>query len=164
MTSEEILLIIKPISIPNLKSEIEISVNPSITVIELVCQINDMYGTEGNFSFLFKGKKLKANLSLKAQGVDKDNIKLLMSKSKEPLLPLEKKENSKLNDNNENTDPISQKIENVRKQMINKYNSNDKAIELINNLLKTMPHKEEMSEEELIQRIEQFLSTCLPKR
>ena len=163
MTSEEILLIIKPISIPNLKSEIEISVNPSITVIELVCQINDMYGTEGNFSFLFKGKKLKANLSLKAQGVDKDNIKLLMSKSKEPLLPLEKKENSKLNDINENTDPISQKIENVRKQMINKYNSNDKAIELINNLLKTMPHKEEMSEEELIQRIEQFLSTCLPK-
>ena len=118
MTSEEILLIIKPISIPNLKSELEISVNPSITVIELVFQINEMYGTEGNFSFLFKGKKLKANLSLKSQGVDKDNIKLLMSKSKEPLLPLEKKEDSKLNDINENTDPIYQKIENVRKQMI----------------------------------------------
>jgi hypothetical protein len=47
--------------------------------------------------------------------------------------------------------------------MINKYNSNSKAIELINSLLKTMPHKEEMSEEELIQRIEQFISTCLPK-
>ena len=26
-----------------------------------------------------------------------------------------------------------------------------------------MPHKEEMSEDELIERIEQFISTCLPK-
>ena len=115
MTSEEILLIIKPISIPNLKSEIEISVNPLITVIELVFQINDMYGTEGNFSFLFKGKKLLSNSSLKSQGVDKDNIKLLMTKSKEPLLPLEKKENSELNNNNESMDTNYQKIEKVRK-------------------------------------------------
>ena len=166
MTSEEILLKIKPISIPDLKSEVEISVNPSITVNDFVLQINDMYGTQGNFSFLFKGKKLLANLSLKSQGVDKDNIKLLMSKSKEPLVPLGNKENkdSLINNiNNENIDPISQKIEKVRNKMINKYNSNNKAIELINNLLKTMPHKEEMSEELLIERLEQFISVSLPK-
>ena len=166
MTSEEILLIIKPISIPDLKSEVEISVNPSISPIELVFQINDMYGTQGNFSFLFKGKKLLTNSSLKSQGVDKNKIKLLMSKSKEPLIPPEKKENEDeiLNNNiNENIDPINQKIEKVRNKMINKYNSNNTAIELINNLLKTMPHKEEMSEEYLIERIEQFISTCLPK-
>jgi len=167
MTSEEILLIIKPISIPDLKSEVEISVNPSITPIELVLQINDMYGTQGNFSFLFKGKKLLTNLSLKSQGVEKNKIKLLMSKSKEPLLPSGNKENKDetLNNNNinENIDPINQKIEKVRNKMINKYNSNNTAIELINNLLKTMPHKEEMSEEYLIERIEQFISTCLPK-
>ena len=130
MTSrgEEILIKIKPISIPDLKSEIEISINPSLTIIELVLQINEIYGTQGNFSFLFKGKKLLPNASLKSQGVV-NNIKLLMSKSKEPLVT----------------------------------NKENKDIELINNLLKTMPHKEEMSEDELIQRIEQFISTCLPK-
>ena len=158
MSSEEILLKIKPISIPDLKSEVEISVNSSITPIELVFQINDMYGTEGNFNFLFKGKKLLVNKSLKSQGVDKSNIKLLMSKSKEPLVPNENK-----NENNSNMSPNEQKIENVRNKMINKYNSNNKAIEFINNLLKTMPHKDEMSEEEIIQRIEQFISTVLPK-
>ena len=163
MTSEEILLIIKPISIPDLKSEVEISINPSITVIELVFQINEMYGTQGNFSFLFKGKKLLTNKSLKSQGVDKDNIKLLMSKSKEPLIPIEKKENKEIISNDNNLNPIFKRIENVRNQLVKKYNSNNKAIELIDNLLKTMPHKEEMSEELLTQRIEQFLSTCLPK-
>ena len=88
-----------------------------------------------------------------------------MSRSKEPLVPSEKKDsvqNNQIN-NNDNLDPINQRIENARNKMINKYNSNFKAIELINSLLKTMPHKEEMSEEELIQRIEQFISTCLPK-
>ena len=165
MTSEEILLIIKPIAIPDLKSEVEISINPSITAVDLVFQINDMYGTQGNFSFLFKGKKLLTNVSLKSQGIDKNNIKLLMSKSKEPLIPSEKKDSVQNNQikNDDNLDPINQRIENARNKMINKYNSNSKAIELINSLLKTMPHKEEMSEEELIQRIEQFISTCLPK-
>ena len=67
-----------------------------------------------------KRKKLIANLSLKSQGVDKDNIKLLMSKSKEPLIPPEKKEykDEILNNNiNENIDPINQKIEKVRNKM-----------------------------------------------
>ena len=45
-SGEEILLKIKPIAIPDLKSEIEISINPSLTVIELVFQINEMYGTQ----------------------------------------------------------------------------------------------------------------------
>ena len=161
MTSggEEILIKIKPISIPDLKSEIEISINPSLTIIELVLQINEIYGTQGNFSFLFKGKKLLPNASLKSQGVV-NNIKLLMSKSKEPLVT--NKENKDILNNN-NISPSEQKIENVRKKMIEKYSNNNTAIELINNLLKTMPHKEEMSEDELIQRIEQFISTCLPK-
>ena len=157
-SEEEILLKIKPIAIPDLKSEIEISINPSLTVIELVFQINEMYGTQGNFSFLYKGKKLLPNASLKSQGVV-NNIKLLMSKSKEPLLP---KENKDIIVNND-ISPVEQRIENVRKKMIEKYSTNNTAIELINNLLKTMPHKEEMSEDELIERIEQFISTCLPK-
>ena len=157
-SGEEILLKIKPIAIPDLKSEIEISINPSLTVIELVFQINEMYGTQGNFSFLYKGKKLLPNASLKSQGVV-NNIKLLMSKSKEPLLP---KENKDIIVNND-ISPVEQRIENVRKKMIEKYSTNNTAIELINNLLKTMPHKEEMSEDELIERIEQFISTCLPK-
>ncbi len=157
-SGEEILLKIKPIAIPDLKSEIEISINPSLTVIELVLQINEMYGTQGNFSFLYKGKKLLPNASLKSQGVV-NNIKLLMSKSKEPLLP---KENKDIIVNND-ISPVEQRIENVRKKMIEKYSTNNTAIELINNLLKTMPHKEEMSEDELIERIEQFISTCLPK-
>ena len=157
-SGEEILLKIKPIAIPDLKSEIEISINPSLTVIELVFQINEMYGTQGNFSFLYKGKKLLPNASLKSQGVV-NNIKLLMSKSKEPLLP---KENKDIIVNNGKS-PVEQRIENVRKKMIEKYSTNNTAIELINNLLKTMPHKEEMSENELIERIEQFISTCLPK-
>ena len=157
-SGEEILLKIKPIAIPDLKSEIEISINPSLTVIELVFQINEMYGTQGNFSFLYKGKKLLPNASLKSQGVV-NNIKLLMSKSKEPLLP---KENKDIIVNND-ISPVEQRIENVRKKMIEKYSKNNTAIELINNLLKTMPHKEEMSEDELIERIEQFISTCLPK-
>ena len=157
-SGEEILLKIKPIAIPDLKSEIEISINPSLTIIELVFQINEMYGTQGNFSFLYKGKKLLPNASLKSQGVV-NNIKLLMSKSKEPLLP---KENKDIIVNND-ISPVEQRIENVRKKMIEKYSTNNTAIELINNLLKTMPHKEEMSEDELIERIEQFISTCLPK-
>ena len=157
-SGEEILIKIKPIAIPDLKSEIEISINPSLTVIELVFQINEMYGTQGNFSFLFKGKKLLPNASLKSQGVI-NNIKLLMSKSKEPLVP---KENKDIVVNND-ISPIEQKIENVRKKMTEKYSTNNTAIELMNNLLKTMPHKEEMSEDELIERIEQFISTCLPK-
>ena len=157
-SGEEILLKIKPIAIPDLKSEIEISINPSLTVIELVFQINEMYGTQGNFSFLYKGKKLLPNAPLKSQGVV-NNIKLLMSKSKEPLLP---KENKDIIVNND-ISPVEQRIENVRKKMIEKYSTNNTAIELINNLLKTMPHKEEMSEDELIERIEQFISTCLPK-
>ena len=157
-SGEEILLKIKPIAIPDLKSEIEISINPSLTVIELVFQINEMYGTQGNFSFLYKGKKLLPNASLKSQGVV-NNIKLLMSKSKEPLLP---KENKDIIVNND-ISPVEQRIENVRKKMIEKYSTNNTAIELINNLLKTMPHKEEMPEDELIERIEQFISTCLPK-
>ena len=156
-SDEEILLKIKPISIPDLKSEIEIKINPSLTVFELVLQINEMYGTQGNFSFLFKGKKLISNASLKSQGVVQNNIKLLMSKSKEPLIAKENKEIIY------DISPSEQKIEKVRKKMLDKYNTNNTAIELINNLLKTMPHKEEMSEDELIQRIEQFISTCLPK-
>ena len=156
-SDEEILLKIKPIAIPDLKSEIEITINPSSTVIELVFQINEIYGTQGNFSFLFKGKKLISNASLKSQGVVQNNIKLLMSKSKEPLIAKENKEIIY------DISPSEQKIEKVRKKMLDKYNNNNTAIELINNLLKTMPHKEEMSEDELIQRIEQFISTCLPK-
>ena len=117
-----------------------------------------MYGTQGNFSFLYKGKKLLPNASLKSQGVI-NNIKLLMSKSKEPLLP---KENKDIIVNNGKS-PVEQRIENVRKKMIEKYSKTNTAIELINNLLKTMPHKEEMSEDELIERIEQFISIYLPK-
>ena len=87
MEKEQILLKIKPIMIPEIKSEIEISIDPLITPVELVIQINEMYGTQGNFSFLFKGKKLTINKTLKEQGINKDNIKLLMNKSKEPLIP-----------------------------------------------------------------------------
>ena len=87
MSDKEILLIIKPIMIPDLKSEVEICINPLITPVELVFQINEMYGTQGNFSFLYKGKKLITNKTLKEQGIDKDNFKLLMNKSKEPLIP-----------------------------------------------------------------------------
>ena len=187
MSNKEILLKIKPIMIPDLKSEIEISINPLITPVELVFQINEMYGTQGNFSFLFKGKKLVTNKTLEEQGVSKDNIKLLMNKSKEPLIPktqtnelissnINKKSDSPPNKNiinesnekidiniNNNLTPVYQKIENVRKKMINKYIDNNKAIELIDNLLKTMPHKEEMSEDELIYRVEQFVSAYLPK-
>ena len=65
MSNEEILLKIKPIMIPELKSEVEICVNPLITPVELVFQINEMYGTQGNFAFLFKGKKLVVNKTLK---------------------------------------------------------------------------------------------------
>ena len=174
MSNSEILLKIKPISIPNLKSEVEISINPNITPIELVFQINDMYNTEGNFSFLFKGKKLIPNKTLKEQGVEKDNIKLLMNKSKEPLILSNDKESNntseKVNDSiekkevidNINLTPEYKKIENVRNKMNLKYASNDKALELIQSLLKTMPHKEDMSEEEITTRIEQFIA-CLPK-
>ena len=185
MSNEEILLKIKPIMIPELKSEVEICVNPLITPVELVFQINEMYGTQGNFAFLFKGKKLVVNKTLKEQGIKEENIKLLMNKSKEPLIPIEKKIESNIlqkeessnkniiNDPNENIDieiksniniaPSYQKIENVRKIMISKYKENNKAIDLIENLLKTMPHKEEMSEDELLIRVEQFLLACLPK-
>ena len=187
MSIKEILLKIKPIMIPDLKSEIEISINPLITPVELVFQINEMYGTQGNFSFLFKGKKLVTNKTLEEQGITKDNIKLLMNKSKEPLIPqtqtnevkssnINKKNDSPPNKNiikesnekmdiniNNNLTPVYQKIENVRKKMINKYKDNNKAIEIIDNLLKTMPHKEEMTEDELIYRVEQFVSAYLPK-
>ena len=187
MSNKEILLKIKPIMIPDLKSEIEISINPLITPVELVFQINEMYGTQGNFSFLFKGKKLVTNKTLEEQGISKDNIKLLMNKSKEPLIPktqtnkiisseINKTNDSPQNKNiinesnekvdintNSNLTPVYQKIENVRKSMINKYKDNNKAIEIIENLLKTMPHKEEMSEEQLIYRVEQFVSAYLPK-
>ena len=47
--------------------------------------------------------------------------------------------------------------------MKNKYKDVEKALELIDSLLKTMPHKEEYSEEELIMRIEQFIAACIPK-
>ena len=187
MSQKEILLKIKPIMIPDLKSEIEISINPLITPVELVFQINEMYGTQGNFSFLFRGKKLSANKTLKEQGINKDDIKLLMNKSKEPLIPNtqsnerissnikdssssnkniinEPKENVNLEINsNMELPPNYQKIENVRKSMTNKYKNNKKAVELIENLLKTMPHKEEMSEDQLIVRVEQFIYACLPK-
>ena len=198
MSGEEILLLIKPIMIPDLKSEVEISINPLITPVELVFQINEMYGTQGNFSFLFKGKKLITNKTLKEQGINKDNIKLLMNKSKEPLIaniqpsqpsgPIASNENNLNNQNdipqNKNTINIinekkdinidkdinmnnvynpNQKIENVEKSMTNKYKNNEKAVDLIVNLLKTMPHKEEMSEEQLIIRVEQFISAYLPK-
>ena len=185
MSSEEILLKIKPIMIPDLKSEVEISVNPLITPVELVFQINEMYGTQGNFSFLFRGKKLILNKTLKEQGINEDNIKLLMNKSKEPLISIEKiiesnkPQNEELynknviNEPNENIDieikknidiaPSYQKIENVRRIMTNKYKNNNKAIDLIENLLKTMPHKDEMSEDQLLIRVEQFILACLPK-
>ena len=185
MSSEEILLKIKPIMIPDLKSEVEISVNPLITPVELVFQINEMYGTQGNFSFLFRGKKLIVNKTLKEQGIKEDNIKLLMNKSKEPLISIEKiiesnkPQNEELynknviNEPNENIDieikknidiaPSYQKIENVRRIMTNKYKNNNKAIDLIENLLKTMPHKDEMSEDQLLIRVEQFILACLPK-
>ena len=178
MSNNEILLILKPIMVPDLKSEVEISVNPLITPVELVFQINEMYGTQGNFSFLFKGKKLSSNKTLQEQGVNKDNIKLLMNKSKEPLIQNNKPNDSnnhdkdKINTINEKMNneinnniliPSHQKIENVRKQMTDKYKDNKKAVDIIENLLKTMPHKEEMSEEELIARVEQFVSACLPK-
>ena len=180
MSNQEILLKIKPIMIPDLKSEVEISVNPSITPVELVLEINEMYGTQGNFTFLFKGKKLLVNKTLKEQGIDKDNIKLLMNKSKEPLIPKSQNKepqnqnlqnNSSLNNNNMDINLISephltpsyQRIENVRKQMKSKYKDVNKALELIDSLLKTMPHKEDYSEEELIMRIEQFIAACIPK-
>jgi alpha-tubulin suppressor-like RCC1 family protein len=179
----EILLKIKPIMIPDLKNEVEISINPLITPVELVFQINEMYGIEGNYSFLFKGKKLTINKTLKEQEIDKDNIKLLMNKSKEPLIPIAKlnetnndndsSNKNSINDpndkmevniyNNMNLTPTYQKIENVRNQMNSKYKDNSKALELIESLLKTMPHKEEMSEDELIMRVEQFIMACLPK-
>ena len=180
MSNQEILLKIKPIMIPDLKSEIEISVNPSITPVELVLEINEMYGTQGNYAFLFKGKKLLVDKTLKEQGIDKDNIKLLMNKSKEPLIPKSQNKesqnqnlpnNSSLNNNNIDINlnneahltPSYQRIENVRKQMKNKYKDVEKALELIDSLLKTMPHKEEYSEEQLIMRIEQFIAACIPK-
>ena len=180
MSNQEILLKIKPIMIPDLKSEVEISVNPSITPVELVLEINEMYGTQGNFLFLFKGKKLLINKTLKEQGIDKDNIKLLMNKSKEPLIPKSQNKepqnqnlqnNSSLNNNNMDINlnsephltPSYQRIENVRKQMKSKYKDVNKALELIDSLLKTMPHKEDYSEEELIMRIEQFIAACIPK-
>ena len=187
MSNQEILLKIKPILVPDLKSEIEISVNPSINPIQLVFEINDMYGTQGNFSFLFKGKKLSTNKSLKEQGIDKDNIKLLMNKSKEPLIPIpEQKDsspqitsntNNNLNEQNKNINidlnintyndtnltPSYQRIENVRRKMTNKFKDNNKALELVESLLKTIPHKEDMSEDELISRIEQFIKACIPK-
>ena len=181
MEKEQILLKIKPIMIPELKSEIEISIDPLITPVELVIQINEMYGTQGNFSFLFKGKKLTINKTLKEQGINKDNIKLLMNKSKEPLIPNnQSNQSNSLNSNitkdsmNKNTNidiynnmnltPSYQRIENVRNKMTNKYKDNTKAVDLIESLLKTMPHKEDMSEDELIIRVEQFISTCLPKK
>ena len=186
MSGEEILLLIKPIMIPDLKSEVEISINPLITPVELVFQINEMCGTRENLSFLITNK------TLKEQGIDKDNIKLLMNKSKEPLIaniqprdPIASNENNLNNQNdisqNKNTVNIinekdidkeinmniiynpNQKIENVEKNMTNKYKNNKKAVDLIVNLLKTMPHKEEMSEEQLITRVEQFISAYLPK-
>ena len=193
MSGKEILLLIKPIMIPDFKSEVEICINPLITPVELVFQINEMYGTQGNFSFLFKGKKLILNKTLKEQGIDKDNIKLLMNKSKEPLIaniqrsePISSNENNlnNLNDISQNTINIindkkdididkkintniiynpNQKIENVEKNMISKYKNNKKAVDLIINLLKTMPHKEDMSEEQLIIMVEQFISAYLPK-
>ena len=177
MSNNDILLIIKPIMIPDLKSEVEISINPLITPVELVFQINEMYGTQGNFSFLFKGKKLSTNKTLQEQGVNKDNIKLLMNKSKEPLIKNEQTNeinnqnkteintiNEKINiETNINFIPSHQKIENVKKLMVDKYKDNKKAIDIIENLLKTMPHKEEMSEEQLIIRVEQFVSAFLPK-
>jgi hypothetical protein len=146
MSNQEILLKIKPIMVPDLKSELEISVNPSITPIELVLEINEMYGTQGNFLFLFKGKKLLVNKTLKEQGIDKDNIKLLMNKSKEPLIPKSQNketqnqnlqnnsslnnDNMEMNLNNEaHLTPSYQRIENVRKQMKNKYKDVDKALE-----------------------------------
>ena len=168
-----------------MKNEIEISINPLITPVELVFQVNEMYGIEGNYNFLFKGKKLTVNKTLKEQGIDKDNIKLLMNKSKEPLIPIIKSNEDNKNDNNNssnkntinvpdekidldiynntNLTPNYQKIENVRNKMNNKYKDNSKALELIERLLKTMPHREEMDEEELIMRVEQFISACLPK-
>ena len=181
MEKEQILLKIKPIMIPEIKSEIEISINPLITPVELVIQINEMYGTQGNFSFLFKGKKLIINKTLKEQGINKDNIKLLMNKSKEPLIQNNQSNQSNcLNSNitkdslnknanidiynNMNLTPSYQRIENVRNKMTNKYKDNMKAVDLIESLLKTMPHKEDMSEDELIVRVEQFISTCLPKK
>ena len=145
----------------------------------------DIDGTLLNYDTTVPDRLQACLNNLKEQGIKEDNIKLLMNKSKEPLIPIEKKIESNIlqkeessnkniiNDPNENIDieiksniniaPSYQKIENVRKIMINKYKENNKAIDLIENLLKTMPHKEEMSEDELLIRVEQFLLACLPK-
>ena len=193
----DILLQIKPVMIPNIKSEFEVCIDPSKTPLDLVLLINEIYEVNGNFSFLFRGKKLLQEKSLKEQGINSTGIKLLMNKSKEPLIQNNPKENKiesqilnsiSTNDNNKdknknnnikeniesiteklNTLPINltptyQKLEKVRIQMTEKYKKNVNAVELINNLVKTIPHKEEMSEEELISRIEQFLKACLPEK
>ena len=191
----EILVQIKPVMIPNMKSEFEVCIDPSKTPVDLVLLINELYEIEGNFSFLFRGKKLFQDKTLQEQGINKPGIKLLMNQNKEPLIQNKPKEikkehqisnqissnkNNNINNNNQNkktesiteklnTLPINltptyQKLEKVRIKMTEKYKNNINAVELINNLVKTIPHKEEMSEEELISRIEQFLKACLPQK
>ena len=68
-----------------IKNEITIKINPDLTPIDLIFEINKKEGDLGtNLNFLFRGKKLSFDKSLKSQNISKDNLKILMNRTKDP--------------------------------------------------------------------------------
>ena len=172
----EITLIIKPIMFEEIKHEITIKINPDLTPIDLIEKINIKEGNLGtNMSFLFRGKKLSFEKTLKEQNITKDNLKLLMNRTKEPQF-IQSAKNNEINNTNNNINnnnlmndnsnlipPHQIEINEAKNYLLEKYKNNLDQMSLINSLLKTMPHIENMSSNEIIEKIEQFISTVTQK-
>ena len=171
----EITLIIKPIMFEEIKKEITIKINPDLTPIDLIFEINKKEGNLGsNLNFLFRGKKLLFDKSLKSQNITKDNLKLLMNRTKEPQFFISDETNNIKTSNEQLNNPINIiennsiptqeiEIEKAKKFLLEKYKDKPNQISIINSLIKTMPHIENMSSNEIIEKIEQFLSTITQK-
>ena len=159
-----------------IKNEITIKINPELTPIDLIFEINKKEGDLGtNLNFLFRGKKLSFDKSLKSQNISKDNLKILMNRTKEPQFFISNQTDNITTSNNENINNSiniiqnnqitkqEMEIETAKKFLLEKYKENSNQISLINSLIKTMPHIENMSSNEIIEKIEQFISTVTQK-
>ena len=104
----EITLIIKPIMFEEIKKEITIKINPDLTPIDLIFEINKKEGNLGsNLNFLFRGKKLLFDKSLKSQNITKDNLKILMNRTKDPQFFISNQTDNHITSNNEKKNSIN---------------------------------------------------------
>lgn len=155
MEEGEIIILIKPIMINEIKTEISLSISPKITPNDLITMINEKFVPIGNkLIFLFRGKKLNPNLPLKDQNINKSNLKLLMQKSKEEASNPEPQKGDKV-------EPTENEIEKARKYLLAKFTTETQK-GVINSLLKSLPHISELSFEEIIQKATTFISSVAP--